>query len=247
MRAEYLNLLALRPGEQVLDVGCGSGAVTRDIARRIAPGGRVVGLDASLALVALARELAEAASLRDLIELRVGDVRSLPYPDDSFDAVLAATVLVHVPEGERAIPEMVRVTRPGGRVGVFDLDGDSILIAHPDRALTRRIVAAASDHATVDGWLARRLPGLLERAGLAEVRVRGFMPLEREPASFYGKGAERAAEVALESGAISAEEHRRWLDGLRAEQAAGTFLGGRLHIFAWGSKPQSGRRPCPQP
>ena len=143
--------------------------------------------------MALARELVEAALLADLIELREGDARSLPFPDASFDAVLAATVLVHVPEGERAIPEMVRVTRPGGRVGVFDLDGDSILIAHPDRALTRRIVAAASDNATVDGWLTRRLPGLLERAGLAEVRVRGFMPLERKPASFYGKGAERAA------------------------------------------------------
>jgi hypothetical protein len=53
-------------------------------------------------------------------------------------------------------PELARVARPGGRVGIFDLDGDGVVLAHPDRALTRRIVAASAGHLIVDGWLVRQ-------------------------------------------------------------------------------------------
>ena len=239
VRDEYLGLLGVAPGDRVLDVGCGSGVVTRTLARRVAPGGCAVGVDASSALLAVARELANEAGLSRLIELREGDCRALPFPDASFDAVLAATVLTHVPDAGRALAEMVRVTRAGGRVGVFDFDGDSFVIAHPDRELTRRIVTANADHAAVNGWLARQLLGLLADLGLVNVRARGFMPLECEPGSFYAGAAERAAEVAAQAGAITSDEWARWLEALRAELAAGRFLGGRLHIFAWGTRPAS--------
>jgi ubiquinone/menaquinone biosynthesis C-methylase UbiE len=236
-RAAYLDLLGIAPGERVLDVGCGSGVVTRELARRVAPDGLAVGLDPGPTLLAVARELAEQAGLAERIEWREGDARSLPFADAEFDAVLAATVLSHVPEGERAIPELARVVRPGGRVGIFDRDPDSFIIAHPDRALTRRIVAVYSDQASIDPWLARRLPGLMPEAGLQDVRVRAFATLEQGPSTYYAMQAERAAEVAAEVGAISDEERRRWLDALHAEQAAGRFLAGRTHLFVWGIRP----------
>jgi len=236
-RDAYLDLLALRPGERVLDVGCGSGVVTRDVARRVAPHGLAVGLDPGPGFLAVARELAERDGLSRQIEFREGSALSLPFGDAEFDAVLAVTTLTHVPDGERAIPEMARVARPGGRVGIFDLDTDSLILAHPDRALTRRIVAAHSDHGVVDGWLGRRLPGLLAGAGLQDVRARAFTPLERDPAGFYAGTAERAAELAAQVGAITDEERQRWLDGLHAEQAAGRFLAGRTHLFVWGTRP----------
>jgi len=235
-REEYLGLLGLAPGHRVLDVGCGSGVVTRAIAQRIAPDGRALGIDPSPALLAVAREHADAAGLGGSIELREGDCRALPFSDASFDAVIAATTLTHVSDAERAVDEMVRVTKPGGRVGVFDFDGDSFLIAHPDRELTRRIVLAQSDHGAVNGWLVRQLPGLLAERGLDDVRVRAFMPLEREPGSFYALFAERAAEVAVQVGAITGDEHVRWMEALHTDLAAGRFLGGRLHIFAWGTR-----------
>jgi SAM-dependent methyltransferase len=236
-RAEYLDLLGPRPGQRVLDVGCGSGVVTRDMARRVSPGGRAVGIDPSAEFLAIARDLAREAGLDALAEFREGGALALPFGDAEFDAALAATVLVHVPGGHGAVPEMARVVRPGGRVGIFDLDSDSLLISHPDRALTRRIVAAYSDHATVDGWLVRRLPGLLSQAGLTHVSARAFLPLEREPDGFYGRAAVRAAEVAAQTGAITESEREGWLATLRAEQAAGNVLGGRVHIFCWGIKP----------
>jgi SAM-dependent methyltransferase len=236
-RAQYLDLLGVGPGDRVLDAGCGTGVVTRDLARRVGPAGRVTGVDPGPALLAAARALAEEAGLADRIDFREGDVRALPVPADAYDVALAATVLSHVAGGERAIPELVRVVRPGGRVGVFDLDTDSLIIAHPDRVLTRRVVAAHSDHGVVDGWLGRRLPGCLAAAGLAGVRVRAFTPLEREPDGFYAGVAERAAELAVQTGALTEAERARWLAALDEERAAGRFLAGRTHLFAWGVKP----------
>ena len=236
-RNAYLDLLAIAGGERVLDVGCGSGAVTREIARRIGSRGVAVGLDPSPALLAVARELAKEAGVGDRIEFREGDALRLPLPDGFFDAVVCVTVLSHVPRGEAAIPEFIRVLRPGGRLGVFDLDTDMTAFTHPDRVLTRRIVAAASDAMAVNGWLVRQLPSLFQRAGLVDVRVRGFFPLETERQSFYGNMADRCAEAAVKMGVVTESEARAWLDAFHEQGARGPIIAGRLHIFVWGRKP----------
>lgn len=236
-RASYLDLVGVVAGSRVLDVGCGSGAVTREVARRVQSTGLVVGLDPSPALLAVAAELVEREGLAKTVELRRGDARSLPFADAGFDVVLAVTALAHMPEAERALREMVRVVRPSGRVGIFDLDGDGVLLGHPDRALTRRIVAAASDHLIVNGWLVRQLPALLTELGLKTIGVRAFTPIERDPAGFYAQLAERRAATAVQAGVITEDEQRGWLAALRAEQAAGRFLGGQTHLFVWGTRP----------
>jgi ubiquinone/menaquinone biosynthesis C-methylase UbiE len=232
VRNEYLEMLAAAPGERVLDVGCGSGAVTRALARRIAPGGYVVGMDACASLLKIARELADEAGVGENIEFKVGDCRALPLPDASFDCVLAATMLSHVPGPERALAEMVRVTRPGGRIGVFDVDGDLSLFAHPDRVLTRRIIAAYSDLGWVNGLFVRHLPSVLASLGVVNVSVRAFMPLESE--GYYANRAERSAEAAAEGGAITDGEKAHWLETLRLEIAEKRFLAGQVHLFVWG-------------
>jgi ubiquinone/menaquinone biosynthesis C-methylase UbiE len=238
-RDAYLDLLEIAPGEHILDVGCGSGAVTREIARRTGRRGLAVGLDPSRELLVVARELAQEAGVGDRVEFREGNTLELPFPDSSFDAVLCVTVLSHVPRGEAAVPELVRVLRPGGRLGIFDLDTDMTAFTHPDRALTRRIVAAASDATAVDGWLVRRLPSLFQRIGLRDVRVRGFFPLETDIESFYANMAVRCAEVAVKTGVVTELEGRRWLDAFREQGTQGPIIAGRLHIFVCGRKPES--------
>jgi ubiquinone/menaquinone biosynthesis C-methylase UbiE len=237
-RDTYLGLLNISAGERVLDVGCGSGAVTREIARRVGRTGLAVGLDPSPALLAVARELAHETGLGGHVEFHEGDALRLPFPDRSFDAAVCVTVLSHVPKGEAAIPELVRVLRPGGRLGVFDLDTDMTAFTHPDRSLTRRIVAAASDATAVNGWLVRQLPLLFQRAGLIDVRARGFFPLETHLQSFYASMADRCAEVAVKAGVVTESEGRAWLDAFHDQGAQGPIVAGRLHIFVWGQKPQ---------
>lgn len=236
IRAAYLDLLQIAPGERVLDVGCGTGVVTRAVATRVGPTGHVLGVDPSPTMLAVAREIAEREGVAEQIEFRVGDARALPVDDAAFDVVLAITALSHTTDAEQAIPELLRAVRPGGRVGVFDIDPESWIISHPDRALTRRISAAATDIIT-DGWLARRLPGLLEAAGLVDVRVRAFTPVERDPTGYYGSLAPMRAAQAVQADAVSDEERERWLAALRAEQVANRFLAGLTHLFIWGRRP----------
>lgn len=235
IREAYLDALQIQPGERVLDVGCGTGVVTRTVAQRLGPSGRVVGLDPSPVLLSIGREIAEREGLAQQIEFRVGDVRRLPFDEATFDVVLAITALSHSTDAEQAIPEMLRVVRPGGRIGIFDLDTPSWIITHPDRELTQRVAAAGSMIA-VDGMLARRLPGLLEAAGVEDVRLRAYTPMERDPNGFYAQLAERWAGVAMEVGAITEEEHRRWIATLHAEQAANRYVAGMTHLFVWGRR-----------
>lgn len=235
-REEYLKLLRISPGDRVLDVGCGSGVVTREMAKHVVPGGLAIGLDPSRALLDVARQYAEEANLGEAVQFQEGDCRNLAFPNDSFDVVVAATVLAHVPEAEKALPEIVRVTRPGGRVGIFDLDGDSLLIGHPDRALTRRIVAAHCDNAAVNGWLIREIPSRLSELRLQDVRTRGFVSLERGKGGFYADLAQRAGRIAAQAGAITEAELAGWLAELRDVLDSDRFIGGRLHIFVWGIK-----------
>jgi hypothetical protein len=109
---------------------------------------------------------------------------------------------------------------------------------HPDRTLTRRIVAAASDATAVNGWLARQLPSLFQRAGIVDVRARGFFPLETDLRSFYAGMADRCAEVAVKAGVITESERRDWLDAFHELGARGPIVAGRLHIFVWGRNPE---------
>ncbi len=109
----------LRPGMSVLDIGCGPGTLTIDLARHVAPG-RVVGIDAVPEVLAGARQRAGEAGLD--VEFRQGDAYRLDVPDDSFDVVHAHQVLQHLADPVAALREMHRVARPGGIVAVRESD-----------------------------------------------------------------------------------------------------------------------------
>ncbi|HEX6447617.1 MAG TPA: class I SAM-dependent methyltransferase [Streptosporangiales bacterium] len=117
--AAYL-LGELAPGMSVLDVGCGAGTITADLAASVAPG-RLTAVDISEDVLAKARAQVAGRGL-DNVEFAVADVHALRFPDDSFDAVHAHQVLQHVADPVQALREMRRVCRPGGVVGARDGD-----------------------------------------------------------------------------------------------------------------------------
>ncbi len=117
--AAYL-LPSLRPGMSLLDVGCGPGTVTVDLAAAVAPG-EVVGLDAAPAVLDEARAHAAERGVTN-VRFEAGDVHTLPFPGSSFEVVHAHQVLQHLTDPVAALAEMRRVTRSGGLVAVRDSD-----------------------------------------------------------------------------------------------------------------------------
>jgi ubiquinone/menaquinone biosynthesis C-methylase UbiE len=110
---ELTEAVDLRPGAKVLDVACGTGHVALEAARTFCD---VTGVDYVPELVETARRRAEAEGLK--IDFRVGDAEALPFADDSFDDVLSAIGVMFTADHERAAAELVRVCRPGGRIGM---------------------------------------------------------------------------------------------------------------------------------
>ena len=161
MRDAYLSQLTLPAGGRVLEAGCGTGAVARDLAGRFARCD-VVGLDPSPVFLAKARELAATvANLR----FDEGDARDLPYDSGSFDAVVFHTCLCHIPDPAKALRQAFRVLRAGGQLVVFDGDYATTTFATSDHDPLQACADAAVEALVHDRWFVRRLPSLARAAG----------------------------------------------------------------------------------
>jgi len=238
LRRRFLRFVRVAPGARVLEVGCGTGVVVRDLASLVGRRGEVVGVDASRRLLDRARELCRESAGRARVALRVGDGARLPFAADRFDAALAITVILHVADPLLVVCEMARVTRPGGRVGVQDQDFGMVAVTHPDRALTDRILHGVAAHIYAEPHSGRRLPGLLLTAGLARVRLLTDVYQDTTLEPWTKTFLERRAERAVRFGIVDASTAQRWLDGLTDVVARGAFVLTMNYYGAVGTKPR---------
>ena len=241
LRRRFLRFVPIRAGQRVLEVGYGSGVVMRDLATLVGPRGVVVGVDPSQAALDVARALARRHPLRRRMRWRLAGGAALPFPANRFDAALAITVLLHVADPETVVREMVRVTRPGGRVGVQDQDFGTLAVTHPDRTLTDRIMWGVASHMYDEPFSGRRLPGLLRAMGLDDVRLSTevFQDTTLEP--FTKTFLERRAENAVRFGLVDPPTAQKWLDGFTELVAAGGFVLTFNFYGAVGVKPAAAR------
>jgi demethylmenaquinone methyltransferase/2-methoxy-6-polyprenyl-1,4-benzoquinol methylase len=119
-RKKTVRALALPPGARVLDLATGTADVAIAIARAY-PGCRVVGVDPSLGMLEVGRRKIADGGLAAQVTLQAGDAQALEFEDDAFDGVCIAFGIRNVPDRARALAEMARVTRPGGRVAILEL------------------------------------------------------------------------------------------------------------------------------
>jgi ubiquinone/menaquinone biosynthesis C-methylase UbiE len=169
---ELLRAAALRPGERVLDVGCGTGIVARLAADAVGSEGSVAGLDVEPGMLAVARSAAVGAGI-EWIEWIEASAESIPLPDESIDIVLCQMSLQFVPDRARAVEEMRRVLVPGGRF-VLNVPGPtSPFFESLSEALARHVDprAAAFVERVFSLHDVDQLTALLEGAGFRDVRV----------------------------------------------------------------------------
>jgi ubiquinone/menaquinone biosynthesis C-methylase UbiE len=217
IRDIYFQGAGLKPGMSVLEVGCGTGVVARHLARYLGKSSRVAGIDLVEKFIDIARNIEGSAGTGECaaIEYQVGDAYHLPYPDHEFDATLAATLFSHLPDKSKALVGMIRVTRPGGIVMAFDQDYETLIFAHEDKELTRKILRHGSDWNITDGWTGRRLPGLFAEQGLEKVKCIPFVYSERDTSSYLMTIAVRFAALCVQHGVASKSEADSWIAHLR--------------------------------
>jgi ubiquinone/menaquinone biosynthesis C-methylase UbiE len=162
IRQRTVDLADLRPGETVLEVGCGTGAVARVARARLGPDGQVIGIDPSAQMIAVARRKAGREHLD--IDFRVAGIEALPFPDASVDVALSSLMMHHLPADLKrtGLAEVRRVLRPGGRLAIVDFGKRRGLLSH--LALSA-IVHHSSEHTVED------LVPVLETAGFADFRT----------------------------------------------------------------------------
>jgi SAM-dependent methyltransferase len=223
----------LRPGESVLEVGCGTGVLDRWLARHTGGANRIVGLDISRYLLREAMALARQEGLEGVIEFREGRAEALPFPDSSFDVAMSSTVIQRV-EADRMLREMVRVIKPGGRVAVVGHAHDMprwVNLALP-AALKTRIEAPgwASDRGHPLGCDDASLYRRLRQAGLAQVKM---FP---QFAAFDGRSRLQSLQGDILP-ALTPDAVQEWRTAVAQAEAEGTFFIATPFHCAVGTKP----------
>ena len=177
LRQRTANLARIQPGEQVLDVGCGTGTLAMEVARLVGRAGRVAGVDPGTQQIARAR--AKATRRHVPIEFQIGMIEQLPFPDQSFDVVFSTLMMHHLPTPlkRQGLAEIARVLKPGGRLVIADF-----------KRKQERQGRAARFHA--GGSSIQDLAALASDAGFSEVETEEMQPPRFS--AFPGAGLVRA-------------------------------------------------------
>ena len=215
-KRRIVELLDPRPDGRYLEVGTGTGSDALAFAERF--GASVAGVDSS-------RVMIEEARRRGLAEAVVADAHALPFDPETFDGVWADRTFQHLADPVAALAELVRVTKPGGKIVVVDPDYDTQVVDVPDQGLARRVLRFRADFLLRNGTLAHQLGRLFVQAGLVDVQLEVFPIVLRDPTALDNAlGLRDWATFAHEQGLIEAEEVRQWEQELDEAAAEGRFL-----------------------
>ena len=249
MRPTTLALLGragVGAGLRCLDVGCGAGEVTFDLASLVGPTGHVVGVDLDPTKVELGRGDAQQARVTN-VEFRVADI-SDGLGEGEYDVVYARFLLTHVRDPEAALAAMVRALKPGGRLVVEDIDYRGSF-AHPESAAFERYEEIYELSAQANGgdpFIGARLPELASGAGCVRVE-----PTIAQPAGLAGDvkllpalTLENIKAMAERHGIAEPDEIDRIVGALyELARDPTTFVGSPRIVQVWGEKPRS--QPAP--
>lgn len=240
IKERTLAWMDLEAGHRVLDVGCGPGIDTLALAERVGSKGEVVGVDYDAEMIEEARRRAERAGVSAWVRHLHADAAALPLPDESFDACRCERVLQHVADPEAALDEMLRVTRPGGRIVVADPDQGSVSIDTPETDTERRLMRLRAETLFRNGYSGRRLYGQLHRRGLQDVSVELFHLRSTDYFMLRQLDVfDRLEHDAVAQGVITEEECSRWHDSLQQAQEERRFFAVVTVVLVAGRKPRA--------
>jgi 2-polyprenyl-3-methyl-5-hydroxy-6-metoxy-1,4-benzoquinol methylase len=217
----YLDLVDIDLLGIVLELGCGTGVISRSIAARPGFAGSVVGSDYSTQLVEAAQRFAQAEGVGDLVRFDVEDAQATRQPSNTYDAVILHTVVSHLPDPASAVGEAVRVAKPGGVVVVFDGDYASLTIhtGHPD---DDTVLQAIRNVSSANHHVMRAMPGIMKEHSLSITEIDASVLAAAGESPFFGSLATTYVPLAVASGELDQDLGHDWMDSFEASSAAGT-------------------------
>lgn len=233
-RRRLANLLALdpRPGQRLIDIGCGPGFLTVDLSRAVGDSGEVVGIDPSADMRAAA---SRRCSSRDNVTILEGDANDLRCADASADGAVSVQVFEYVADIPGALAEAARVLRPGARLVIGDIHWDSLVWPSGDPARMARVIAAWDDH-LADRCVPERLPALMRDAGFVVEAVAPFTVCDTviRPDGYGETLLTVAAAFARDRGGLDQNEVAAWQADQRDRDRAGRFFFSLTHVVVTG-------------
>lgn len=221
---EYLDAVNVDAAADVLDIGCGTGVVSRRIARRPNFAGRIIGIDLSAYLTHAAARLAEAEGLGHRIDFRTGDSHTLGIPDNSLDIVVAHTLLSHVNDPVAVLKEISRILKPGGVAALFDGDFASMTFGASDAAQGRRTDELIIGAIITQPRVMRQMPELLQEVGLQCFRSFGYVIADVGSMDYWGQAVESFRKVLPKAGAMTPQQADAWATSMVDRSERGIFF-----------------------
>jgi len=231
-------LLDLAPGHRVLDLGCGPATDTLALGELVGESGQVVGVDHDAEMVGEANRRAAAAGMDARVKHRQADATALPFEPEVFDAARSERVFQHLLDPERALAEMVRVTKPGGRIVVSDADWGTLSIDTPEVELERRLTRFLVERCVNNAVSGRRLPRQFKRQGIENVKVRlGHLQLTTYALAREVLVLDRIEPQALAAGIFTRDELARLQTSFAEADRGGYFFASVSGTTVSGRKP----------
>jgi arsenite methyltransferase len=221
-RRALLETIAPRSGEKALDIGCGPGFVTEELARAVGPTGAVQAMDNSESSVMMTqRRCAESAN----VQVQLAEATQLPYADGQFDLAVSTQVYEFIPDVQLALAELHRVLRPGGRAAIIDTDWQTILwhTTHPDRMA--RILKVWDEH-LAHPVLPRTLGPLLHKAGFSvlQCKVIPYLDVTYKPENYSFHMTKTIRGFVRGRQGITREEADAWAGEFQELANAGAYF-----------------------
>ena len=220
-RSLVRDALAAKPGEHVLDVGCGPGFYAAELLEQVGPGGSVTGVDSSADMLPVAASRCEGKGTATFLE---GDATDLPVEDASADAALSVQVLEYVDDIPRALAEIHRALKPGGRVVLWDVDWSTLSLHSSDSELNERVLLGWDEHLAHPA-LPRTLAAQMRTAGFDDVKAEGhaFTTTDLDPETYGGALMPFIEKYVVEQNVLEPEVARAWGDDQRTLAQRGEF------------------------
>jgi arsenite methyltransferase len=236
-RALIREALDAKPGERILDVGCGPGFYVAELLDEVGAEGSVVGIDGSGAMLAVAAHRCERHAN---VAFHEADVLSLPVEDASFDGALCVQVLEYVQDVQAALAEMYRALRPGGRLVVWDVDWATVSWHSSDPDRMARMLRAWDAHLAHPS-LPRTLTAKLTAVGFDDVRMEGhtFAANEFSPDAYAGALVPVIERYVAGRDEIGEEELRAWVADQRELDERGEFYFACVQFGFTATKPRA--------